>query len=42
MDYFSEEYIGTEFSVNLDENEGAETEKEQVAYKKRCWTYWAA
>ena len=34
MDYFSEEYIGTEFSVNPDENEGAETEKEQDAYKK--------
>ena len=31
MDYFSEEYTGTEFSVNL---EGAETEKEQDAYKK--------
>ena len=34
MDYFSEEYIGTEFSVNPDKNEGAETEKEQDAYKK--------
>ena len=34
MDYFSEECIGTELSVNPDENEGAETEKEQEAYKK--------
>ena len=32
MDYFSEECIGTEFSVNPDGNEGAETEKD--AYKK--------
>ena len=39
MDYFFEECISTEFSVNPDENEGAETEKEQLAYKKRCWTY---
>ena len=36
MDYFSEfeEDTGTEFSVNPDENERAETEKEQDAYKK--------
>ncbi len=34
MDYFSEECTGTKVSVNPDENEGAETEKEQDAYKK--------
>ena len=34
MNYSSEECTGTEFSVNPDANEGAETEEEQDAYKK--------